>query len=80
MIRSINIPKHSHMLQLFHACLRCLKRFQSGNILYFLCLSPKESITICLYSCHLTASDWESIFHQEFRIVMAKIFPKLKQN
>lgn len=37
-------------------------------------------ITICSYSCHLIASDTELIVHQEFRILVAMRFPKLKQN
>lgn len=42
MIRRINYPKHPHMLQVYHACLTCLKRFHSADILQLLFFISKR--------------------------------------
>lgn len=52
MIRRINYPKHPSILQVYHACLTCLKRFHSVDILQLLFSSQRETITICSCSCH----------------------------
>lgn len=56
MIRRINYPKQLHVLQVYHACLTCLKIFHSADILQLLFSSQRETITTRSCSCHTITS------------------------